>query len=43
VGDVMLLETLAAPVAATGMFTLAWTMIAVPAGHGGSAAARPAS
>ena len=27
----MLLETLAAPVAATGMFTLAWTMIAVPA------------
>ena len=24
----MLLETLAAPVAATGMFTLAWTMIA---------------
>ncbi len=27
----MLLETLAEPVAATGMFTLAWTMIAVPA------------
>lgn len=26
----MLLETLAEPVAATGMFTLAWTMIAVP-------------
>ena len=27
----ILLETIAEPVAATGMFTWAWTMIAVPA------------